>query len=114
MDKKEKLVAEAKEAYNGNLYFADYKFVDKEKSEHHLQFVYREPTEEEIEGYSSQARLSQMGANRQLMHKLIVAPKAAEVMDEIGEYPAPVTTFIQEYVNPLGGLIKEVKTFEKL
>ncbi len=110
----DKLIIEAKGKHDGELFLADYKFTDVDNKDHHLQFVFREPKEEEMNVYISQFEKSQVGANRMIMQMLIVAPTPKSIMDEIGNYQNAVSTFIQSYLNPLSGVTKEVLPLKKI
>jgi len=113
-DKLDKMIAAAKEKHTGPLFLADYKFTDQDGKDHHLQFVYREPKEEEMDAYISQLDKSQTGANRMIMQMSIVAPDPQSIMNEIGNHQNAVATFIQSYLNPLSGAVKEVLPLRKI
>ena len=117
MEKKEKdkIIAAAKDAYkDGDLFAAEYSFVDRDGNFHSMFYIFREPNPGEIAFYQQQLAVDQTEANKNLMRSLIVAPPATEVVDEIGDNHNAVSTFIQDYINPLYGTIKHKEPIRKI
>ena len=111
-EQKVELISEAKKNAPGYipirpLYLAEYSFVRRDGATEHLCFVFREPTAAEMQLYSEQAQRDSMGANEQLLRKLVVASgkdeSGQDLLEQIGPHSMAISTWVQEYLNPLFG-----------
>ncbi len=116
MDEKNKseIISAAKSDYKGDLFVSEFTFEDRDRNLHEMFFVYREPNAGEIAFYTRQVNEDQNEANKNLMRSVIVAPSADEVMSEVGENFSAVTTFVQDYINPLYGIIKHKEPIRRV
>ncbi len=113
--KKDKIIAAGKEAYkDGDLFAAEYSFVDRDGNFHDMYYIFREPNAGEIAFYQQQLSVDQTEANKNLLRSLVVSPPSSEVLDELGDNHTAVSTFIQDYVNPLYGTIKHKEPIRKI
>jgi|GEM_PF-2625869 len=112
---KDAIIKSAKERYKGQLFLAEYSFVDRDETTVELCFAYREPTAGEIQAYTEMAGRDAVEASRWLMKQLVVSmPDDKDVLDVVGPHNAAVATFMTEYINPLYGKVLEISPIQSL
>ena len=109
------IIAAAKEKHKGELFLAEYSFLDRHGKTVDLCFAYREPSGAELQAYSEMLQRDGIEANRWLMVQIVVSTEGdVPILEIVGAHNMAVSTFVAEYVNPLFGKVLDTRPRQNL
>lgn len=90
-----------KKLYKGTL-----SFLDADKKQVELEFIYRKPSVVDMEMFTKASQKSSFSAQQNLLVSLIVWPDKdgiQDFVDKIKDYPIVVANFVDEVITPFFG-----------
>jgi hypothetical protein len=110
MEIKPEELEQLKKRYSGGVYEGTINFTDDQETYMQVEFIYRKPTTADVEAHAKAAPRSPLVANINMLQSLIVYPKAAQVIEQIREYPVACGRFVEEAIFPFFGASVAVKS----
>jgi hypothetical protein len=99
-----------KARYPEGIYEGVISFNDSDEVLREVTFIYRKPVTADIEAHVKAAQRNPVVANLNLLQSLIVHPEPGPVIDEVREYPASYSRFVDEVINPFFGANVSVRS----
>jgi hypothetical protein len=96
-------IDQLKATYPEGIYSAELNFNDEESNPHRIEFIFRKPSQADVEAFQKAAVKNAIVANINFIQSLIVHPEPRPVVNELREYPMAASRFVDEELGPFLG-----------
>jgi hypothetical protein len=110
MKERKENIEQLKERYPEGIYEGAISFSDSEDAMHSVEFIYRKPTNADVESHTKAGQKNPIVANLNLIQSLIVHPEPGPIIDVIREYPLAYGRFVDEAITPFFGSNVTIKS----